>query len=252
MIEVKNIQKRFKAQQVLKGVSLQIETGKVQALLGANGAGKSTLIYIISGLLEKDAGEVWIDGERIEIESFAYRSKVGYVFDKPMYLPKFSAKEHLEFVAGMYGIPKEQYEERVIELLEFFELPNDNKKYIDSYSKGMKNKVSLASALLHNPKYLIVDEPFDGMDFLSVQKCTNLFRKLAAGGATILITSHQFDIIAEVGDNFALLKEGEIMFNLPMAQLEKKALGIEHNTVKQYLESLMQESSTRTELSWLK
>ncbi len=250
MIEVKDVRKTFKTQQVLKGVNLQVETGKVQALLGANGAGKSTLIYIIAALLEKDSGEVWIDGERIEMDDFPYRAKIGYVFDKPIYMPKFSAKEHLEFVGEMYGIPKAEYSIRINELLEYFELPMDTKKQIDSYSKGMKNKVSLASALLHNPKYLIVDEPFDGMDFLSVQKCCTLFKTLAARGTTILITSHQFDVIAEVGDNFALLKDGEIQFNLPMAELEKRAT--EKGSVKHYLEDLMQGEEVRSELSWLK
>jgi ABC-2 type transport system ATP-binding protein len=252
MIEVKNIRKTFKTQQVLKGVNLLVETGKVQALLGANGAGKSTLIYIISGLLEKDEGEVWIEGELINMEDYAYRARVGYVFDKPIYMPKFSAKDHLEFVAEMYGIPKAEYDIRIQELLEYFELPTDTKKQIDSYSKGMKNKVSLASALLHNPKYLIVDEPFDGMDFLSVQKCCSLFRTLAGRGTTILITSHQFDVIAEVGDNFALLKNGEVLFNLPMVELEKQAT--DKGSVKHYLEDLMQqgEGEVRKDLSWLK
>ena len=118
----------------------------------------------------------------------------------------------------------------------------------------MKNKVSLASALLHNPKYLIVDEPFDGMDFLSVQKCTTLFRTLASRGTTILITSHQFDVIAEVGDNFALLKDGEVKFNLPMAELEKKAAesDAEKGSVKHYLENMMSAGEARSDLSWLK
>jgi ABC-2 type transport system ATP-binding protein len=134
------------------------------------------------------------------------------------------------------------------------DLPIDNKKYIESYSKGMKNKVSLAAALIHQPKYLILDEPFDGIDFMSVQKIIKLFRQMADKGATILITSHQYDIIAEVCDKFALLKDGVIQFNLSMPELEalaQQGFSKEKVPVKAYLESLMSNDNQTQTLSWL-
>jgi len=253
MIEIKKIRKSYKKQEVLKEVNLTCQSGKIQALLGTNGAGKSTLISIISGLNKKDSGDFVIDGEKISIDNYKYRIKVGYVFEKPIYIDKLSAKEYLTFVAKMYKLPKEEYISRINELLEFFELPLDNKKYIEDYSKGMKNKVSLAAALIHHPKYLILDEPFDGVDFVSIQKITRLLKDLAKNGVTILITSHQYDVVAGLCDNFALLKTGEIVFNLTMPELIEKA-NINHqnteNPVKSCLESLMNDA-VDSSLSWV-
>ena len=253
MIQLQHLAKSYKKQQVLKDVDLRCQSGKIQALLGANGSGKSTLINIVSGLIQKDAGTIFIDEEEISIDSYEYRIKVGYVFEQPIYIDKLSAKEYLTFVAKMYQLPKGDYEVRIKELLEFFDLPLDNKKYIEAYSKGMKNKVSLAAALIHQPSYLILDEPFDGVDFVSIQKITRLFQQLASKGTTILITSHQYDVVAELCHNFALLKDGEILFNLTMPQLIEKAniqfKGSE-NSVKSYLESLMNEGGDSS-LSWV-
>jgi len=253
-MKIENITKSYKKQEVLKGVDLSCKTDQIQALLGANGAGKSTLINIISGLIKTDDGAFFIDDKRITIDSYKYRIKVGYVFEKPIYIEKLSAKEYLTFVAKMYKLPKNEYPQRIEELLTFFELPSDNKKYIESYSKGMKSKVSLAAALIHQPSYLILDEPFDGVDFVSIQKITRLFKDLTKKGVTILITSHQYDVVAELCDNFALLKAGKVIFNLTMPELVEKA-NIKHknseNPVKSYLESLMNDSQ-ESQLSWLK
>jgi ABC-2 type transport system ATP-binding protein len=253
MIIAKNIQKKYKTKIALNQTSFTVEAGIIQALLGANGAGKSTLVHILSAIMQWDSGEVWIDNEPITIDSYKYRRKVGYVFEKPIYIEKLSAQEYLSFVAEMYDIPKKDYKTRVGELLAFFDLPQDNKKYIEHYSKGMKNKVSLAAALIHQPKYLILDEPFDGVDFLSIQKICKLFRSMIAKGTTILITSHQYDVIAEVADKFAFLQDGEIKFNATMAELEvmAKDFATEKNPVKAYLESLMDKSASQNQLSWL-
>lgn len=253
MILVKDIHKSYKTQQVLKGVKLEVNPGEVQALLGANGSGKSTLIHIIAALIHWQQGEIWIDGEKITLDSYQYRHKVGYVFEKPIYIDKFSAKEYLSFVGEMYGIPKKQYKARVQELLEFLDLPLDNKKYIEDYSKGMKNKVSLAAALIHQPQYLILDEPFDGIDFLAIEKISKLLKNMAQKGSTILITSHQYDVIAAIADKFALLKDGQIVFNCNMAELEGRAKDFEEEpkSVKAYLEFLMNDGNSRNELSWI-
>jgi ABC-2 type transport system ATP-binding protein len=230
-----------------------VEKGTIQALLGANGAGKSTFVHILSAIIKWDSGEIWIDNELITIDSYAYRSKVGYVFEKPIYIEKFSAKEYLTFVGEMYNLPKATYKQRVEELLAFFDLPTDNKKYIEHYSKGMKNKVSLAAALIHKPQYLILDEPFDGVDFMSIQKISKLLQDMAKNGATILITSHQYDVIAELADRFAFLQDGQIKFNVTMPELETMAeiFAQEKNPVKAYLESLMENQNQVSNISFL-
>lgn len=253
MIEIRNIIKSYGSQEVLKGVDLICADGEIQALLGANGAGKTTLVNIIAGLIKKNGGEFFIDGERITMNSHRYRRKVGYVLEKPVYIEKLSAKEYLTFVGKMYELPKEEYLYKITELLNFFDLPSDNKKYIESYSKGMKSKVSLAAALIHNPRYLVLDEPFDGVDFVSIQAISKLFRQMAENGATIFITTHQYDVIAEMSNKFALLKDGKIMFNLNFEELMKMSEKFSNNKnqVKAYLESLMSENKKNI-LSWIK
>ncbi len=253
MIHINNIHKRYKKNTVLRGVDFECKQGKIQALLGANGSGKSTLVHIISGIMEQNEGAYFIDDEKINIDSYKYRIKVGYVFEKPLYVEKFTAKEYLDFVANMYKIPKQEAKDRIEELLSFFELPTDKGKYIESYSKGMKSKVSLAAALIHNPMYLILDEPFDGIDFLSIQKIGKLFTSMAKNGVTILLTSHQYDIVAEMCDNFALLKNGKIQFNIEFDELTKLSIDFkeEKNPVKAYLESLMKEENSIENLNFV-
>lgn len=254
MIETKQIFKSYKQQEVLNGVDVEVQKGTVVSLLGANGAGKSTLTNIISCIISPTSGQIFMDGEEVNVDSYTYRSKVGYVFEKPIYIERLSAKEQLEFSANMYKIPKVEANERIDELLDFFELPKDNKKYIEDYSKGMKAKTSLAMALIHKPSILVLDEPFEGVDFLSAQKICKLFREMASKGAAILITSHQYDVIADVSDYFALLKNGKIVFNLSLSELKERAnelFSSSDNPMKSYLESEMKGSTSKDSISFL-
>jgi ABC-2 type transport system ATP-binding protein len=195
MIEIKNIHKKFHQKTVLNGVDLSVSSGTIQALLGANGAGKSTLINILSFLIHKNKGKISIDGEELNVNSYKYRSKVGYVFEHPIYVDDFSAEQYLHFVGQLHKLERANYESKTEELLTFFSLPFD-KKSIKNYSKGMKTKVSLAAALIHEPSYLVLDEPLDGMDFSSIQKTIELLKDLSKkNNCTILIASHQYDLI---------------------------------------------------------
>lgn len=253
MITTAKIYKSYNTKTVLAGVDLMCQEGKIQVLMGANGAGKTTLIHILSGLIEQDSGKCFIDNKEITIDNYKYRSKVGYIFETAMYIQKFSAREYLEFLGKMYKLPKSELLERIRELLEFFELPFDNKLLIESYSKGMKSRVSLAAALIHDPNYLILDEPFDGIDFLLVQKIGKLFKSMARRGVTILIASHQFDVISQMCDRFALLKDGKILFNVEFQKM--KEMSVEYNgdmyPVKRYIGKLMREDNSKEELNYL-
>jgi ABC-2 type transport system ATP-binding protein len=249
MIQIEHVQKSFKEKQVLRDVSLTCEQGKIQALLGINGAGKTTLIHIISQLLKAEQGTFSIDGESVTDDSYLYKRKVGYVFEAPMYAEKFTAYEYLDFVSKLYQLPKSVAKERIEELLLFFELENENKKSIQRFSKGMKSKISLAASLIHSPKYLIYDEPFDGIDFLMSQKLIRLFKEMAAKGITFLITSHQFELIADMADNFAILKDGKILFNRPYQDICVDVPA--GSNIKDHIQSLMQLASNRQNINYL-
>jgi len=241
MISINNISKSYPNQLVLDGINLEVKKGSIQALLGVNGAGKSTLINILSGLLSPSKGQISINDQKINGDN-KYRRQVGYVFENPMYIEKFSAIEYLTFVAQMYGLKQSFIKSKINWLIQFFELPA-SKKYIENYSKGMKSKVSLAAALIHEPQYLILDEPFDGIDFISTQKIIKFFEKQKQKGVTILIASHQFDIMIEVCDRFALLNRGRIEFNLKIQELTEK-MDEKSNGSKQSLKSYVEQIIT--------
>lgn len=241
MIRIRSLNKNFGSKRILNNLNLICETGKIQALLGANGAGKTTMIYILSGLLKSDSGEIFIDEELVDVNQYKYKSKIGYVFEVPLYFEKLTAKEFLMFSAKMRDIKEEEYLPRIKHYMDLLEVPDD-KKFIEKYSKGMKQKINIITALLHEPKYLILDEPFANLDFLSIQRLTELFKNLANTGVTILVTSHQFDVIMDLCNNFSLLKDGEIYFNYSIEELKTiayKKYPDTENAVKLYLQKLM-------------
>jgi ABC-2 type transport system ATP-binding protein len=207
MIDVKNIFKSFGKEEVLKGVSLQILPGEIVGLVGKNGSGKSTLVQAIAGLLPINVGTVHINDVPIGIQYHAVLKRVGFVFDQPIFIEGFSAIKYLKFLGMLYELDENRSQQRAMELLEFFDLPQNRKK-ISDYSKGMKKKVSFAGALVHNPDYLILDEPFDGMDDESVTKAIVLIQDLAKTGTGILLISHQYQVIQKICCKVVKLEKG--------------------------------------------
>ncbi len=219
MITIEKVSKKFKDKTILKEVSLNIETGKIKGLIGNNGVGKSTLIKIIAGLVRPDSGFVSIGGEKVSPFSYKYRRLVGYVFDKPLYSEKLKGGEFLQLVANLYEIKNN---EKVInELMFFFDLINDKNTLIENYSKGMQQKISLCAALIHSPKYLILDEPFNGLDNDTLNKLIFYLKENAQNGSTIFVTSHQIDILSELCSSIALLENGYLIPDLTSQDLNK-------------------------------
>lgn len=219
MITIEKVSKKFKDKTILKEVSLNIETGKIKGLIGNNGVGKSTLIKIIAGLVRPDSGFVSIGGEKVSPFSYKYRRLVGYVFDKPLYSEKLKGGEFLQLVANLYEIKNN---EKVInDLMFFFDLINDKNTLIENYSKGMQQKISLCAALIHSPKYLILDEPFNGLDNDTLNKLIFYLKENAQNGSTIFVTSHQIDILSELCSSIALLENGYLIPDLTSQDLNK-------------------------------
>jgi ABC-2 type transport system ATP-binding protein len=245
MINILNISKFFSKNYVLDNVSFKIEEGKATCLLGKNGAGKTTIVNIISGLLKQNKGHLYIDNEKISQNSYNYRKKFGYVFEEHMLIDKLSAKEYITLIAEMYDIPKNEYVKRIKSLLDFFELPYDNSKYIESYSLGMKVKTSLAAAIVHKPKYLILDEPFNGLDIVSVNNLIALLKNFIMQKGTIFITSHNLDLVADLCDTFLIIENGKISLELNKSDYD--SIESLKNKVK---EVLIKEDSVNN-ISWL-
>jgi len=237
MISIKNIFKSYRQKQVLNNLTFDVENGQIQVVIGVNGSGKTTLINILSSILKQDGG-VWKIGSEV-LGKNETNVDIGYVLETPIYIDKFSAYEYLQFISEIRRT--KNYKGTIVELLEKLDLPTNNKVPICEYSKGMKSKVSLAAALLHNPSYLILDEPFDGIDFLSLEKIFLILKSLSKQGVTVLISSHQnIDLLMGVCTKFALLHKGNIAFNLSRSELMNKSIaqfGSGTGHINKYIES---------------
>jgi len=196
----------------LSDFSLFVNSGTTLGLLGPNGSGKSTFVNILANIVKRDSGEIYICDEQINETSYSYKSSCGFVLEKPVYIEKLSILEYLEFAGRMYKLPQEVIEQRMFELIDIFELQSKKDTWIENCSKGMKKKVSIATALLHNPQLIILDEPFSDLDFVALGRLKTIMNKAKKSGKTILIASHNIQEIESVCDDFAIIKEGKVLF----------------------------------------
>lgn len=233
-----NISKSYGSKVVLNDCSLDIPKGNIQALLGRNGAGKTTFVNIMADIIPPNSGYVEIDNVKVSPTQFKYRQNVGYLIEENLLINNLTAIEYLQLMGAFYNLKKEKLNNRILYLTDYFQLPS-NSTLIRKYSKGMKAKLNLAAALVHEPKILILDEPFSALDFPSIQKLSKLLRKIASEGGEILIASHQYEVIADVCNKFALIENGKILFNLPMNELKERARKIAGGSVKNFLENQM-------------
>lgn len=193
MIKLKGIEKSFGQNKVLKGASLKVEPSAIVILQGKNGSGKTTLINIIANRIKKDDGEFYVDSERIDFNSFRYKEKVAFYVGSETLIENLNIVEYLSFVASLYLLPKNKFEDRLKKLLEFFELPK--KGLIRNFSKGMKTKAALCATFLPDADYLVLDEPFENVDKETILSLQNYFLCLAQQNKGLLITSHlSFDM----------------------------------------------------------
>jgi len=239
-------------------VSFCIQQGSIFGFLGPNGAGKSTTINIIARMIRKDAGKVYFCGEEIKEGDYEYKRHIGFVLERPTYFEKLTVKEYLEFVGSMYDLDKHETSRRTDELVEFFDLSEKRNEWIEKYSAGMKKKVSLAAAIVHNPKLLILDEPLEGIDPVSAKRIKNNFRLMAQNGTSVLITSHVLDTIEKLCDEIAIINRGRIVFQSKTEDIRNRIKNELTNETYQSLEEIFidvvadkNEEQQKGKLSWL-
>lgn len=221
MIKLKNISKSYGDHQVLKGINLDIRRGEIHLMIGRNGEGKSTILELMSCLYPADSGSISIDGNCIDHKDYQYRSKMGYVFASPMYIEELTAIEYLEFVADLYKIAVDEQWGKISYYLNLFSIPGG--KQIAKLSKGMKKQVSFIAALLHQPHYLIMDEPFDGFDMVSRRLVQEFLIELKSEGMGIFIVSHHYEQMFYYSDQISLLRKGKLLLNLSKGALMDEA-----------------------------
>lgn len=210
VIEISNLHKSYSHNQVLKGISLQVYPGQIIGYIGPNGAGKSTTVKIICGLLSNFEGEVKVKGISVKENPLAVKRMIGYVPELAELYEVLTPHEFLSFMADLYEIPRQQAEERFTRMLNAFGLSNHLHQRMETFSKGMRQKVLIVSGLMHNPEVILLDEPLSGLDANSVIVVKELLSQLAAAGKTIFYSSHMMDVVEKISHRIVLINHGII------------------------------------------
>jgi ABC-2 type transport system ATP-binding protein len=211
MLELRRVSKSFSGIPAVDDVSFSARAGEVTGYLGPNGSGKSTTMKMITGLIQMSSGHIFFDGVPIESDPIAYKQRMGYVPEEPHLYAHLTGLEYLTMVAQLRNLPVKSSTEKIGGLLRLFSLHGDRHVPISSYSKGMRQKVLLSAALLHNPDLILLDEPFSGLDVGSALVMRSLIQELAARGKVILFSSHELETVERVSSRVVILHRGKVV-----------------------------------------
>jgi ABC-2 type transport system ATP-binding protein len=211
MLELRDVAKSFSGIPAVDGVSFSVRSGEVAGYLGPNGSGKSTTMKMITGLMEMTSGEILFDGQRIGRDLIAYKRRFGYVPEEPHLYSHLSGQEYLTMVGQLRELPRASTAEKIVRLLQLFSLYGDRYTPISNYSKGMRQKVLLAAALLHDPDLVLLDEPFSGLDVGSAMVMRSVIKELAARGKVVLFSSHELETVERVSSRVIILHHGKLV-----------------------------------------
>ncbi len=221
MIKLTNLTKVYGDLTAVNGINLTVAPGEVFGFLGPNGAGKTTTIKMMAGLLQPTAGSAEIGGFDIRKEPLRAKAVTGFIPDRPYLYEKLTAEEFMAFVAKLYGM--EDASQRIAELLGLFGLTDWSDELVENFSHGMKQRLVMASSLLHDPKVLVVDEPMVGLDPRGARLVKDLFRDLAAKGVTVFMSTHTLEIVEAMCTRVAIINKGEIIAEGSVAELGRLA-----------------------------
>jgi len=211
MLELRNVSKRYSAGLAVDHVSFRARPGEVTGYLGPNGSGKSTTMKMIVGLIEPTSGEIAFDGRWIDQDVIAWKQRIGYVPEEPHLYSHLSGLEYLAMVGQLRDLPAPQTRDRIDGLLRLLTLHDDRHVSLSAYSKGMRQKVLLAAALLHNPDLLLLDEPFSGLDIGSALVLRDLIQELASRGKVVLFSSHELETVERISSHIVILHRGKVV-----------------------------------------
>ena len=211
MIQIKGVSKLYGNKKALDNVSFEVKKGEIFAFIGHNGAGKTTLIKSICGILDFDKGEILINGKSIKNDPIACKKEMAYIPDDPGLYEDMKAISFINFVCDMYDVPTEIREKNIMRYSEMFEMEHELGNTIKSFSHGMKQKIALIAALAHEPKILIMDEPFVGLDPKAIFDMKEIMRELVKNGGTIFFSTHILDMAEKLCDRVAIVKKGQIV-----------------------------------------
>jgi ABC-2 type transport system ATP-binding protein len=218
-IATRGLTRRFGALTAVDDVSMSVAPGQFFGFLGPNGAGKSTTIKMLTGLLEPSAGRIEILGQPFGAGSLELKRQIGVVPEGMALLGRLTAREYLRFVGRMYGLDRETTNRRTEELLEFMQLAGENKKMVTDFSHGMQKKLAMAAAVIHGPKVLFLDEPFEGVDAIAAGMLKAMLLRMIGRGATIFLTTHVLEIVERLCSHVAIISQGRLVANGSIEEL---------------------------------
>lgn len=211
MLKIEHLTKEYGETKAVDDLSLEIESGEIYGFIGHNGAGKTTTLKSVVGILKFDAGEIYIDGESVQAAPLACKKKIAYIPDNPDLYEFMSGIKYLNFIADVYGVGANQRQEKIRKYADLFEITADLAQPIAAYSHGMKQKLAIISAWLHDPKLIIMDEPFVGLDPKAAHILKGMMRELCDEGGAIFFSTHVLEVAEKLCDKVAIIKGGKLI-----------------------------------------
>jgi ABC-2 type transport system ATP-binding protein len=222
-VRVRGLWKQFGEQAAVAGVDLDLPAGRFIGLVGPNGAGKTTTLSMVTGLLRPDDGQVQINGHDVWADPVAVKSRIGVLPEGLRLFERLSGRELLAYTGRLRGLPGAEVDKRAAQLLDVLDLTGSQHKLVVDYSTGMRKKIGLAAALLHNPEVLFLDEPFEGVDPVSAQVIRGVLERFTAGGGTVVFSSHVMELVESLCDWVAVMAAGRIVARGPLAEVRGDA-----------------------------
>jgi ABC-2 type transport system ATP-binding protein len=250
-VAVEGLTKAFRAKTAVDALSFRVARGCFFGFLGPNGAGKSTTIRMLTGLLRPTSGDASVEGFRLSGDLLGLKRVIGLLPEELPLYERLTGEEYLQFAGRMHGLPSTEVRRRVDELLEFLSLADDRGTMIVEYSQGMRKKVALAAALIHNPRVLFLDEPLNGIDPVSARVVTDLLQRMTSKGVTVFFTSHVLDVVERLCDEVAIIDRGRIVAQGTLDDIRaQRAVGSDA-TLEDVFLKLVSADVARKDLSWI-
>ncbi|HVO95925.1 MAG TPA: ABC transporter ATP-binding protein [Terriglobales bacterium] len=236
MIQLINLTKRYGTLAAVDGLNLEVPTGEIFGFLGPNGAGKTTTIRVMMGILKATSGRALLDGHDVVSAAQKAKAIAGFIPDRPFIYEKLSGSEFLQFVGKLHRVQSSLLERRIAELLQKLELTAWKDELVESYSHGMKQRLVVCAALIHEPRILIVDEPMVGMDPKGARTLKDLFSNLAGNGTTIFMSTHSIGVAEEICHRIGIIQMGRLIACGTMPELHRQAAGNHGNLESVFLQ----------------
>jgi ABC-2 type transport system ATP-binding protein len=232
MIQLENLTRHYGSLAAVQDLNMTVQEGELFGFLGPNGAGKTTTIRMIIGLLRPTRGTVSVAGHDVKQEPLAVKRAVGYLAQTPLLYDKLTGREFLRFMGGLYGLGDEKIDARTENLLALMDLSDKADQLIESYSGGMRHKIGLCGALLHEPPVLVLDEPLTGLDPYSARRIKDLLQELCRQGSTVFLSTHVLEVAERVCDRVGILDKGRLIAVGTMAALRTQAQSSAETTLE--------------------